>query len=361
MDSHIESVKGVSEDLEKLAMSDNTVLAIPPEITSRLQSIRQGLVLQRETADGQRVRWIGEVDQHLHFLSEFLSKHSLAVDLVTECTRNWDIFRDTCKVLRPSSSMILWTSEIFLYNNKLHEILNEISKLNERYPLICASMGSNAETRISATVKKLTMSLKTFEEITERRQSLIEKIELKVNDISRNEQIFRQAVEALSTSLQQILGASFEPTKCVLGTLLEDCEIGLSRDLKALEQEKSLLQNLTLNICGDVLTTPILEPIENELEEDIKWEKMKVEKIRDPPENRALDVTNIVNELTKVKDSLTASINVSHYYTSDLFYFVSKCVDSSLSCFTQEYHFVVESCFDIYCFSNSYVKCVSDS
>ena len=309
IDVHIESVKRISEDLEKLAMSGSTAFAIPSEIVSQLQSLRQGLVLQRQTADSQRVQWIQRVDQHIHFVSDFLSTYNLVVSLTTESTRSWNVFVNVCKVLPPNTAIISWTRENSLYGDRLHEILNLVIKLNERFPLMCASEDGDGEETISASRKKLIKFLKAFEEVAERRQSVLDRIWLSVNEFNRDVQRFSQALETLTTNLHQILGASVEPTNLVLSTLLEDFDSGLSQDLNNLKQERSSLQNLMIEACE--LTAPNLEQPENDIDEGIKWEKKAFDKMEDPPENRTLNVTKIIDELTETKDSLITSINVS--------------------------------------------------
>ncbi|KAH9285528.1 Nesprin-1 [Echinococcus granulosus] len=305
---HIESVGRLSDDLDRLTTNDGAPFVTPPALVFQLQNLRQSLALQRQIADGQRARWFQVVDQHVHFIRDLFSTHSWVFSLAAESMRCWSVFQDVCKSAPPNLEMISWTREASLYTVKFHEISSEIQKLNGRFALICVVGSGEVNTRIGLCLRDLEKYLKATEQLVERRQSLLDKSSLHVGEFVRNAQRFSQAAEAFTTSYHQVLSASTELTNLVLQTLLEDVERGLSLDLNNLQKERAAVQALAVEACSDELNLPILEPLEEEVNEGVKWEKKPIARPTDPPENRMLDADKVLTELNEVKASLVASI-----------------------------------------------------
>ncbi|KAL5965768.1 hypothetical protein TSMEX_006503, partial [Taenia solium] len=317
IDDHIESVARLSNDLDGLTTNDGAAFVTPPELISQLQNLRQSLALQRQIADSQRTRWFQVVDQHVNFIRDLFSMHRWIFSLAAEFMRCWSTFRDVCKSAAPNSDMISWIRETSIYTIGFHEISSEVQKLNGRFALVCAVGGGEVNKKIGTCLRHIEKFLKASEQLEESRQSLLDKSSLHVDEFVRNVHRFSQAAEAFGTSYNQILSASIEPTNFVLQTLLEDVKSCLALELSGLEKEKATIQALALEACSDKLNLPILEPLEEEVGEGVKWEQKPITRSADPPENRVLDVNKMLGELTEVKASLVASVT-SLYEAADV-------------------------------------------
>ncbi|KAM7539973.1 hypothetical protein Aperf_G00000041104 [Anoplocephala perfoliata] len=308
VENHIEAVKHLSDDFDRLTSAEGKVFATPQEIISQIQTLHQSLALQRQTADNQRVRWIQIAEQHARFLRDLCETYYYTSSLATRSANCFGVFRDICKTVVPSAEMTAWARETCLLSDRFHDIVSTVNRLNDEFVLVRSAEGGEGESRISSCLKDLKNFTKSFEQVVERRQILLDRIGLRVNEFNRCVQRFTQTIGALDSSFQQILSSSTMPANHVLRTLLEDAKNGLSQEENSLEKEKTAVQSLLSEICSDEMRTPDLEELDESTAERVKWEKRTAENTASPPEVCSLDAAGMFNELIAKKAALITAI-----------------------------------------------------
>uniref|UniRef100_A0A5K3FHA4 Uncharacterized protein n=1 Tax=Mesocestoides corti TaxID=53468 RepID=A0A5K3FHA4_MESCO len=155
IDRHIESVKRLSEEPDLPASSGECAFVLPPELTSRLQNLRQSLVLQRQTVTNQRQRWIQAGDQHAAFVANLYSACDHANLLAIEVQKYWVTFQDVCKDKSSSLDMISWTKEAVLQRDELVKLSETVKQLNHQFPSVRATTGCDRQSRLDAELDAL--------------------------------------------------------------------------------------------------------------------------------------------------------------------------------------------------------------
>lgn len=311
VENHIETVKHLSDDFDKLTSGEGKVFATPQDIASQIQALHQNLALQHQTADNQRVRWIQIAEQHALFVRDLCEIYYWTFCIANASANCFSVFRDACKAVIPSVDMIAWARETCLPSDRLLDILSAINRLNDKFTLVRSTEGSEGESRISSCLKNLNNFTKSFEQVIERRQVLLDRIALRVNEFNRCVQRFMQTINAFDSSFQQILSSSTMPTSHVFQTLLDDVKNDLCQEENSLEKEKTVIQSLMSEICSDEMGTPDLEELDESTAERVKWEKKAVRNTTSPPEVRPLDAAGMFNELRGKKVELITTIRVS--------------------------------------------------
>ncbi|VDO14620.1 unnamed protein product [Rodentolepis nana] len=318
IDNHIELAKRISMDFEKLTSGEGKMLAIPHETISRIQALHQSLVLQQQTAESQRLRWIQISDQHICFVRDLCETYYLTLCIAAKLTKCFDVFQEVCKTGIPSAEVIEWARETCLPSEEYRDVLDALKGLNDKFNLICSLEGNEGESRISSCLKNLNHYTRSFEQVIEGRQTLLDRVGIRVSEFSRCAKRFAQTIDTSNSIFQQTLNASAIPTNTALLTLLDDVKNDLSQESNNLEKEKAAIQTLVRDICSGGLQSPFLPELDEGVAEGVKWEKKSIKTTPDPPETCSLDASGILNELTEKKSALI-NILTNLYEMADKF------------------------------------------
>nr|CDS27008.2 nesprin 1 [Hymenolepis microstoma] len=323
IDKHVELVKRISIDFEKLTSGEGKMFAIPHDTISQIQALQQNLILQQQTAENQRLRWIQISDQHICFVRDLCETYYLTSCIAAKSTQCFNVFQDVCKTGIPSAEMIAWGRETCLPSGEYRHCIETLKCLNDKFNLICSSEGSEGESRISYCLKNLNHFTRSLEQVIEGRQTLLDLVGVRVNEFGRCAKRFAQTLDAFNASFQQILTVSTIPTNTVLLTLLDDAKNDLSQDSNNLEKEMTSIQTLVRDIRSSGLQSPVLQDLDEGVSEGVKWERKDIKNTPDPPETCSLDASGILNEQTERKSALITTLT-NLYEMADKFSDIAK-------------------------------------